>query len=145
MLFGSVIVRTLVAFAIAASSAAGRYASAGRPILVEKNTRNALNVHQSSLNWAGAGYTTSPSVRGIPGSRRTQILISWPTQGSFKSVTGTFTIPQHVAKPAGAGKGEYSVAVWVGIDGVTCPSSALWQAGLFFNVSDSGAVVYERM
>ncbi|EPQ54086.1 hypothetical protein GLOTRDRAFT_62581 [Gloeophyllum trabeum ATCC 11539] len=74
---------------------------------------NTSHVEYSS-NWAGAVYDTYPS-------------------GSFKSVTGTFTVPTPKA-PSG-GSGTYSSSAWVGIDGDTC-GTAILQTGVDFTVSN---------
>jgi len=47
-------------------------------------------------------------------------------QGTFTSVTGTFTVPTPSGPDGGA-------SVWVGIDGDTC-GSAILQAGIYVNI-----------
>ena len=54
-------------------------------------------------------------------------------QGTWKSVTGTFTVPT----PSGSG----SASAWVGIDGDTC-GTAILQTGIDFTVS-GGSVSYD--
>ncbi|KAI0773056.1 acid proteinase [Trametes elegans] len=65
-----------------------------------------------SSNWAGA------------------VLVSG--SNTYKSVTGTFTVPTP-REPSG-GSGTHSASAWVGIDGDTC-GSAILQTGLDFNVN----------
>ena len=60
-------------------------------------------------------------------------------QGSFTSVTGTFTVPTPSA-PSG-GDGSYSASAWVGIDGDTC-DTAILQTGVDFTI-DYGSVSYD--
>ncbi|KAI0668111.1 aspergillopepsin [Trametes maxima] len=67
-----------------------------------------------SSNWAGA------------------VLIA--NSNTFKSVTGTFTVPTP-REPSG-GSGTHSASAWVGIDGDTC-GSAILQTGIDFTVSGS--------
>ncbi|KIL61661.1 hypothetical protein M378DRAFT_13355 [Amanita muscaria Koide BX008] len=68
-----------------------------------------------SSNWAGASWETYPA-------------------GTFKSVTGTFTVPT----PTGA---DGSASAWVGIDGDTC-QTAILQTGIDFHIT-SGVVSYD--
>ncbi|KAG6853657.1 hypothetical protein C0991_002549 [Blastosporella zonata] len=68
-----------------------------------------------SSNWAGAVWDSYPS-------------------GTFKSVTGTFTVPT----PTGS---SGSASAWVGIDGDTC-GTAILQTGIDFTISN-GAVSYD--
>ncbi|KAG6811128.1 hypothetical protein H0H92_008861 [Tricholoma furcatifolium] len=67
-----------------------------------------------SSNWAGAVWDSYPS-------------------GTFKSVTGTFTVPT----PSGSG----AASAWVGIDGDTC-DTAILQTGVDFTIS-GGKVSYD--
>ncbi|KAI0350815.1 aspergillopepsin [Trametes cingulata] len=67
-----------------------------------------------SSNWAGA------------------VLVAG--SNTFKSVTGTFTVPTP-REPSG-GSGTHSASAWVGIDGDTC-GSAILQTGIDFTVSGS--------
>ncbi|KAI0057344.1 hypothetical protein BV25DRAFT_1831170 [Artomyces pyxidatus] len=78
----------------------------------ERHGSNVTEVEYSS-NWAGVVWDSEPS-------------------GTFKSVTGTFTVPTPKA-PSG-GSGEYSASAWVGIDGDTC-DSAILQTGIDFTIS----------
>lgn len=73
---------------------------------------NSSNVEYST-NWAGAVLSESA--------------------GTWKSVTGTFTVPT----PSGSG----SASAWVGIDGDTC-GTAILQTGLDFTIS-GGSVSYD--
>jgi len=75
---------------------------------------NASHVEYSS-NWAGAVWDTYPA-------------------GTFKSVTGTFTVPT----PTGS---SGSASAWVGIDGDTC-GTAILQTGVDFTIS-GGKVSYD--
>ncbi|EPT03236.1 hypothetical protein FOMPIDRAFT_1022551 [Fomitopsis schrenkii] len=94
-----------------------------RPVqLIEKSDlvefTNVSHVEYSS-NWAGAVLSTSA--------------------GTWKSVTGTFTVP--TPKTPSGGSGSYSASAWVGIDGDTC-DSAILQTGVDFTI-DSGSVSYD--
>ncbi|KDR77619.1 hypothetical protein GALMADRAFT_65656 [Galerina marginata CBS 339.88] len=62
-----------------------------------------------SSNWAGAVWDSEPA-------------------GTFKSVTGTFTVPT----PKGS---SGAASAWVGIDGDTC-GSAILQTGIDFTISN---------
>lgn len=62
-----------------------------------------------SYNWAGIVGTALPQ--------------GW----TFQSVEAQFTVPQPNV-PNGQGDGDYSAAIWVGIDGHNWPT--LWQAGV---------------
>ncbi|PIL34607.1 hypothetical protein GSI_03386 [Ganoderma sinense ZZ0214-1] len=53
---------------------------------------------------------------------------------TFKSVTGTFTVPTP-REPSG-GSGTHSASAWVGIDGDTC-GNAILQTGIDFTISGS--------
>ncbi|KAG6914936.1 hypothetical protein DXG01_014373 [Tephrocybe rancida] len=75
---------------------------------------NASHVQYSS-NWAGAVWDTYPA-------------------GTFKSVTGTFTVPT----PSGS---SGAASAWVGIDGDTC-GTAILQTGVDFTITN-GAVSYD--
>jgi len=72
------------------------------------------NVEFSS-NWAGAVWDSEPA-------------------GTFKSVTGTFTVPT----PKGS---NGAASAWVGIDGDTC-GTAILQTGIDFTISN-GKVSYD--
>ncbi|KAG6845249.1 hypothetical protein H0H87_011984 [Tephrocybe sp. NHM501043] len=80
---------------------------------LEVAASNVSHVEYSS-NWAGAVWDTYPS-------------------GTFKSVTGTFTVPT----PSGSG----AASAWVGIDGDTC-GTAILQTGVDFTISN-GVVSYD--
>ncbi|EIW81321.1 hypothetical protein CONPUDRAFT_165495 [Coniophora puteana RWD-64-598 SS2] len=68
----------------------------------------AVNVTQETFttNWAGAVWSEG--------------------QGTFTSVTGTFTVP------TASGSGSSSASAWVGIDGASC-GNAILQTGVDFN------------
>lgn len=55
-------------------------------------------------------------------------------RGTFKTVSGTFTVPTP-REPSG-GSGSHSSSAWVGIDGDTC-GNAILQTGIDFTVSGS--------
>jgi hypothetical protein len=74
---------------------------------------------QYSSNWAGA------------------ILTAPPAGETFNAVSGQLVVPTPAA-PAGGRNGDYSAAIWVGIDGDTY-GNAIWQAGI--DVSISGGQV----
>ena len=52
--------------------------------------------------------------------------------GTFKTVTGTFTVPTP-REPSGS-TSSHSSSAWVGIDGDTC-GNAILQTGVDFNVN----------
>jgi len=89
-----------------------------RPLELTDGPSNSTHADYSS-NWTGA------------------VLIA--TTATYKTVTGTFTVPTPKA-PSG-GSGTYSASAWVGIDGDTC-GSAILQTGLDFTVS-GGSVSYD--
>ena len=60
-------------------------------------------------------------------------------QGTYKSVTATFTVPTP-KEPSGQ-SGEHSASAWVGIDGDSC-ENAILQTGVDFTVS-GGSVSYD--
>ncbi|KAL5114038.1 hypothetical protein ACEQ8H_008094 [Pleosporales sp. CAS-2024a] len=68
------------------------------------------------------------------------IQLDAPSTGYYTSVTGRFTAPypQHV----GSTKQVEWGAMWVGIDGTTCPGGLL-QGGLLFSVDKSGEVGWD--
>ncbi|RDX46350.1 aspergillopepsin [Lentinus brumalis] len=74
---------------------------------------NTSHVEYSS-NWAGAVLVASTA--------------------TYKSVTGTFTVP--TPKEPSGGSGTHSASAWVGIDGDTC-GNAILQTGVDFTVSGS--------
>jgi hypothetical protein len=77
---------------------------------------------QYSSNWAGA------------------VLTAPPAGETFNAVSGQFTVPTPSA-PSGGGRGDYSAAIWVGIDGDTY-GNAIWQSGIDVTISD-GQVSYD--
>ncbi|KAH9851277.1 aspergillopepsin [Lenzites betulinus] len=89
-----------------------------RPRLPSTSTRvtDISNVThaETSPNWAGA------------------VLVA--NSGTYKTVTGTFTIPTP-REPSGQ-SGEHSASAWVGIDGDTC-GNAILQTGIDFTISGS--------
>ncbi|KAF8623304.1 hypothetical protein AX15_006430 [Amanita polypyramis BW_CC] len=70
------------------------------------NNGNNTALDKYSSNWSGAVWDSYPA-------------------GTFKSVTGTFTVPTP-STPEG------SASAWVGIDGSTC-QSAILQTGIYIN------------
>ncbi|KAH9834761.1 peptidase A4 family-domain-containing protein [Rhodofomes roseus] len=90
-----------------------------RPMVVEQPELSNVSQVSYSSNWAGAVWEKS--------------------SGTFKSVTGTFTVPKPSA-PSG-GSGSYSASAWVGIDGDTC-GNAILQTGVDFTI-DGGSVSYD--
>jgi len=70
--------------------------------------------HATSSNWAGA-------------------VLNEPA-GTFRSVTGTFTVPTP-SEPSGGGSGSHSASAWVGIDGDSC-QTAIVQTGIDFTISN---------
>ncbi|KAF8843005.1 hypothetical protein BDN67DRAFT_253938 [Paxillus ammoniavirescens] len=107
-----------VALALPSSRLEARLArrSAGRQSMpinrLEQPEGGVANVEYSS-NWAGAAWVEA--------------------DGTFTSVTGTFTVPT----PTGSG----AASAWVGIDGDTC-GNAILQTGVDFTVS-GGSVSYD--
>ncbi|RPD55203.1 acid proteinase [Lentinus tigrinus ALCF2SS1-7] len=84
-----------------------------RPVTEEQAAGNTTHPEFSS-NWSGA------------------VLVAGAN--TFKSVTGTFTVPTP-REPSG-GSGTHSASAWVGIDGDTC-GNAILQTGIDFTVSGS--------
>ncbi|KAI0035573.1 aspergillopepsin [Vararia minispora EC-137] len=80
---------------------------------------NATHPTQFSTNWSGAVLVAGSS--------------------TFKTVTGTFTVPTP-REPSG-GSGTHSSSAWVGIDGDTC-QTAILQTGIDFNVN-GGSVSFD--
>jgi len=78
----------------------------------------AVNVTQETFttNWAGAVWSEG--------------------QGTFTSVTGTFTVP------TASGSGSSSASAWVGIDGASC-GNAILQTGVDFNADGTYDAWYE--
>ncbi|KZO96225.1 hypothetical protein CALVIDRAFT_598533 [Calocera viscosa TUFC12733] len=74
-----------------------------------------------SSNWAGPVYNAAA--------------------GTFKEVTGTFTVPTPSAPSGGSSRTSYAASAWVGIDGDSC-DTAILQTGLDFTVED-GSVSYD--
>ena len=99
---------------------------------IESPAANVSNVGYSS-NRAGAVWDKSdvriiPLIHGHPQSQ------SFSEQGTFTTVTGTFTVPA-LSGSSGA------AAAWVGIDGDTC-ESAILQTGIDFTTTN-GKVSYD--
>ncbi|KAF7793421.1 hypothetical protein EIP86_004533 [Pleurotus ostreatoroseus] len=69
---------------------------------------------ETSENWSGA------------------VLVA--SSGTFKSVTGTFTVP--TPKSPSGSRGSSAASAWVGIDGDTC-DTAILQTGVDFTVDGS--------
>jgi len=63
------------------------------------------------------------------------------SQGTFKAVTGTFTVPTPAEPSGGSARTSYASSAWVGIDGDSCETSIL-QTGLDFTI-DNGKVTYD--
>ncbi|KAI8977706.1 aspergillopepsin [Trametes punicea] len=83
------------------------------PVTEVDSTSNATHTDFSD-NWAGA------------------VLVAG--NNTFKTVTGTFTVPTP-REPSGS-SGTHASSAWVGIDGHTC-SNAILQTGVDFTVSGS--------
>ena len=108
------------------------------------NHADTVNVSQFQYSSAAAGavYASYPSV-----STETAICIDCvgicltgtiANQGSFTSVTGTFTVPTLNVSSSSNGT---PLSVWVGIDGDTC-DTAILQTGIDFTITD-GSISYD--
>ncbi|KZV75430.1 aspergillopepsin [Peniophora sp. CONT] len=84
----------------------------GSGLVPTPETTNSTHPTEFSSNWSGA------------------VLIAG--SGTFKTVTGTFTVPTP-REPSGS-TSSHSSSAWVGIDGDTC-GSAILQTGVDFTVS----------
>ncbi|KAF8451939.1 peptidase G1 [Boletus edulis BED1] len=71
-----------------------------------------------------------PSISWTVSCLRAHILSCFQ-QGTFSSITGTFTVPG-ISGPIGAG-----AAAWVGIDGGAC--NMIFEAGVIFNITSTGS------
>lgn len=107
---------------------------------VEASSRHASGDASVSSNWAGAVLSadkasadTGSFLHGTPGITS--------HQGTYKSVTGTFTVPTPKLSSEG-GQQAQAASVWVGIDGNTC-QTALLQTGVDLNVDANGEVSYD--
>ncbi|KAI8977717.1 aspergillopepsin [Trametes punicea] len=83
------------------------------------STSNATHTDFSG-NWAGA------------------VLIS--DSNTYKSVTGTFTVP--IPHEPSGGSGFHSASAWVGIDGDTC-DNAILQTGVDFTVISGDEITFD--
>ncbi|KAI0367120.1 aspergillopepsin [Pilatotrama ljubarskyi] len=88
----------------------------GSDRVVEVDALGNVTHPEFSSNWAGA------------------VLVAG--SNTFKSVTGTFTVPTP-REPSGA-SGTHSASAWVGIDGDTC-GTAILQTGIDFTISGGRA------
>ncbi|KAI0824354.1 aspergillopepsin [Trametes gibbosa] len=91
---------------------------------ISSTTARATNVDSALSNVTDPQYSSS-----CAGA----VLVA--QSGTFKSVTGTFTIP-NPRKPSGS-SGTHSASAWVSIDGDTCGSAVL-QTGIDLTVSSGG-------
>ncbi|EIW83513.1 acidic protease 1 [Coniophora puteana RWD-64-598 SS2] len=102
-----------------AARVAARNARTSQPLMPLDGAINAATnvTHEEfSQNWAGAVWSKAA--------------------GTFKAVTGTFTVPK------ATGSGSASASAWVGIDGSSC-SNAILQTGVDFNADGSYDSWYE--
>jgi len=114
MKFSAVLISSILFFAsafarpsrLAARIAAREARRSGFAKLIETDSVNVT--HATSENWSGVAIESPPSGQ------------------TFKSVTGTFTVPT----PTGSG----AASAWVGIDGDTAQNSIL-QSGVDFTIS----------
>ncbi|KAH9847718.1 aspergillopepsin [Lenzites betulinus] len=91
-------------------------------------------------------FTSSDSLTNLTTlATQDQITVNWAgaaliaNTATYKSVTGTFTVPTPREPPGGTG--EHSATAWVGIDGDTC-GSAILQTGVNFKINN-GRVTYD--
>ncbi|KZT64968.1 hypothetical protein DAEQUDRAFT_677555 [Daedalea quercina L-15889] len=98
-----------------ARRAEGSHLSRPVQLIEHPELTNVSNVEYSS-NWAGAVISES--------------------SGTWKSVTGTFTVPTPKAGSGSGSGSSYSASAWVGIDGDTC-DTAILQTGVDFTISGS--------
>jgi len=119
MVFTSLLVSVLLATAALAAPSTSVESRISRrktrPLQRLASNGNKTSNVEYSLNWAGAVWDSYPS-------------------GTFKAVTGTFTVPTP-SSPDG------SASAWVGIDGDTC-GTAILQTGIDFTYN-GGAVSYQ--
>ncbi|KAG7284453.1 hypothetical protein NEMBOFW57_010826 [Staphylotrichum longicolle] len=97
------------------------------------------------------GHRTSPklpasesSIAAITNHTHAEYSINWAGAvllGSYKSVTGTITVPTAKPPSGGSSSTQYAASAWVGIDGYTC-SSPIIQTGVDVFVKN-GAVSYD--
>lgn len=99
---------------------------------VEQCTSDVSDATTYSSNWAGAVWDQDNVRR-----QSHQPCLAWShpilfSQGTFTSVTGTFTVPTP------SGENGTAASVWVGIDGDTC-TSAILQTGIDFTLNNGEA------
>lgn len=91
-----------------------------------------------------AATNVSAAVHG-PENKYVSYSTNWAggvVEGSgFKTVTGTFTIPEVSLPSGGSSSTLYSASAWVGIDGYSC-SSAILQTGVDFSIQN-GRTTYD--
>ncbi|KAH9847721.1 aspergillopepsin [Lenzites betulinus] len=110
--------------------------------LAERVARRAAGVHQSRPMIP----SVSADVESLTNVTHAETSTNWAgavliaNTATYKTVTGTFTIPTPKA-PSSGGSGEHSASAWVGIDGDTC-GNAILQTGIDFTIS-GGRVSYD--
>lgn len=97
------------------------------------------------------GHRTNPKlpasdsrIAAITNHTHAEYSINWAgavLPGSYKSVTGTITVPSAKPPSGGSSSTQYAASAWVGIDGYTC-SSPIIQTGVDVFVKN-GAVSYD--
>ncbi|KAI8970725.1 acid proteinase [Trametes punicea] len=109
-----------------------------RTRLAERVARRAAGAHQSHPKQSVPGPLTE--VDSTSNATHPEFSSNWAGavlvagSNTYKTVTGTFTVPTP-REPSG-GSGTHSASAWVGIDGDTC-GNAILQTGVDFTVSGS--------
>ncbi|EJT97836.1 hypothetical protein DACRYDRAFT_91302 [Dacryopinax primogenitus] len=131
---------TLLTSALFATAALAAPSSRSR--LEQRMARRSLGAHLSTPNQR---ITAATDFTGPKTEATTAYSSNWAgpvynaNAGTYKAVTGTFTVPTPSA-PSG-GRGSYAASAWVGIDGDSC-DTAILQTGLDFTI-DNGKVSYD--
>ncbi|KAH9940060.1 aspergillopepsin [Epithele typhae] len=118
----------LAASALAVPTSSERFASRAARRAAGLNRQSRPKIASSGLS---AEFTNSSNVDYSSNWSGAVLVASTAT---YKSVTGTFTVPS--PKEPSGGSGEHSASAWVGIDGDTC-GTAILQTGLDFTISGS--------
>lgn len=98
-----------------------------RPLKLIDKTLVAANIsthNEQSDDWTGAAYHDFPS-------------------GTFNHVSGTIVVPGARAPPGATSGTTYYSSAWVGIDGYSECTDAIWQTGIDIIVAPGGRVSYD--
>ncbi|KAI0656093.1 acid proteinase [Cubamyces menziesii] len=133
MIFAALVCQVLVATAAFALPSS-------RERLAQRIARRAAGAHQSLPKQLSSGPTTA-----VSNATNAEFSSNWSGavlvsgSGTYRTVTGTFTVP--TPKEPSGGSGFHSSSAWVGIDGDTC-GTAILQTGVDFTVS-GGSVSFD--